>query len=443
MFRNPRENAARDSEDKLKPSAGRAPSPPTSTSTHTAVPVTLAHTMPPKTRAMDSTAAKAAAKAAPSPAAKTTKASKNAKTKLPEKNNGNIMAFFRKVSEANESLFVVDAGSRKSSTTKRFGKLAKSDTIQEEDGETSQDEETRFHESGMSSKRRKTSHASREGSVSVGHEGEVDQSAGKPLQLIGEADGVDQQKCEAGVIDESKTKRAGPFLDDSDSEDEVLADQEDKEGSEETDATSLGAEVQDEVVAIKQEPSEDQEEQVEEDTEDITQEYPPGLLRQGTSYAEQDEFGDFEGNEDFDEEYAGGEEFSERRFAKEQRRLEMLEGGVDDEVDDFREEYGPDSIKEEPSDDGPPNGIPACPICASNLAGLSDQEASVHVNHCLDGNPTPLPVPRIGVKEEPESKAAAQPASAKFRRPVRAAKAGQENPFTFGTAETDLSLIHI
>jgi DNA cross-link repair 1A protein len=439
MFRNPRENAARVSEDKLKPSAGRAPSPPVST--NTALPVTISHIMPPKTKAMNATPAKAVAKVAPSPATKTTRAPKNAKTKPQEKGNGNgnIMAFFRKVSEANESLFLDDGKSRKSLTSTRFGNLSKNETIQEDDDnkEASQ-EETRFHESGTPSKRRKTSHPSREGSASVLDELEEDQSASKPLQLNGEEDRVESRGNEVGASVEGKTKRAGPFLDDSDSEDETPAERVDTEESEETDATSLAAEVQDEVVAIKHEPSEEQEEQ-EGDAEDITQEYPPGLLRQGTSYAEQDEFGDLEGNEDFDEEYVGGEEFSERRFAKEQRRLEMLEGGVDDEVDDFGEEYGPDSnsIKEEPLDDGPPNGIPACPICASNLAGLSDQEASVHVNHCLDGNPTPLPVPKTAVKEESESKAAVQPASAKFRRPVRAAKAGQENPFTFGTADTD------
>ena len=290
MFRNPRENAARDFEDKLKPSAGRAPSPSPPTSTNTALPVTVSHAMPSKTRAMDATPAKVAAKAAPSLAAKTTKAPKNAKAKPQEtKPNGNIMAFFRKVSEANESLFVVDGTSRKNSAPKRFGNLGKSDTVLEEDGEVSQDEETRFHENGMASKRRKTSHAEWEGPVGVVGEVEVNQGGGNPLQLNDGENGVETHGNGVGSIDGGKTKRTGPFLDDSDSEDEVPADQEDKEGSEETDATSLGVEAQDEIVVIKQEPSEDQEEQVE-DTEDITQEYPPGLLRQGTSYAEQDEY---------------------------------------------------------------------------------------------------------------------------------------------------------
>ncbi|KAB8356348.1 hypothetical protein FH972_023932 [Carpinus fangiana] len=122
-------------------------------------------------------------------------------------------------------------------------------------------------------------------------------------------------------------------------------------------------------------------------------------------------FDDFEGIEDFDDEYEEGEEFVERKWMEEQRRIEAAE------IDKGQE----DALKVQ--------AIPACPICEASFAGVSDQEASVHVNHCLDGNPTPLP---MTAKVEPKSEDERR--FKKYERPVRAPKPGQPNPFELGNA---------
>lgn len=416
MFRNPRENATRNNSERILPAVGRAPSPPSPLGTTRPgldpAPLPLASKMPAKTRSKP-----VAPKPAPSPAAsKATKSTpKAAKGKGPEKGNGNIMAFFRKVAEANETLFVPDSGKNSSTsalpTMIRRGSSMQSVATEDMLGE----EEDRFNESGVASKRRRLSPS--------------------PNVLLPVLEVQAEEKTRA--VSDVSAKRTGPFIDDSDSE-------EDTTNSKTTDETeqseSLAQEAEDGNVTIKQEPQEDidQDKQESDDIrEEIAQEYPPTLSRQGTSYAEQDGFGDFEGMEDFDDEYAEGEEFSERRFAKEQRRLELMARGIDADVndEDFQGDFELDSFEEDSPDAVAPNGIPACPICSSSLAGISGQDASVHVNNCLDGNPTPIPAPAAATKSEVKVKQEEQPPSAKFKRPVRAAKAGQESPFALSTTE--------
>ena len=84
----------------------------------------------------------------------------------------------------------------------------------------------------------------------------------------------------------------------------------------------------------------------------------------------------------------------------------------------------------------------ACPVCGISMAGASDNDASVHVNNCLDGRPTSLPQ-NVTSPEKPamsnavqatqsgDQTGAASPGPAKqYRKPlVRPAKPGQENPF--------------
>ncbi|OIW35610.1 DRMBL-domain-containing protein [Coniochaeta ligniaria NRRL 30616] len=122
---------------------------------------------------------------------------------------------------------------------------------------------------------------------------------------------------------------------------------------------------------------------------------PPPLKHEQTSMGD---FGDFEGvdmdafGDELDEEDDfGGEEFRERRYMEEQARLEEENGNYscDDEL-------------------GPPvtdNGsmTETCPICSGSLAGVTADEATAHVNSCLDGNPTPIPAARPAtIKREDE-----------------------------------------
>ena len=110
----------------------------------------------------------------------------------------------------------------------------------------------------------------------------------------------------------------------------------------------------------------------------------PPLIKEETSYGPGlDEFKDFEGMDDFDEDlYEGGDEFLERQYMEEQARLEE---------DDDEKDYDPsppeqESLVKQESASGPGEGAPICPMCSISLAGVSEQDAGVHVNNCLDGN---------------------------------------------------------
>ncbi|MCJ1474260.1 hypothetical protein MMC13_002918 [Lambiella insularis] len=151
----------------------------------------------------------------------------------------------------------------------------------------------------------------------------------------------------------------------------------------------------------------------------------PLLVREGTSIVGGD---GFDGFEDFiDDEFpADGEEYMERLWMDEQERLEL--GGNDSDE-------GSVLVKEELHDETAENQKPLesediCPMCNVTLAGITPEEASVHVNDCLDGHPRPLP--RLTLVKN-EAKKEESSASSSNRRIQRAAIArpGQSNPFTF------------
>lgn len=230
---------------------------------------------------------------------------------------------------------------------------------------------------------------------------------------------------------------AGPFIDDSDSEEE-----------EPITPQSAGTETKE--VNSKQQSNDDadfdsrnaepsgivkQEENEEDGLFTPTSLEPPSLKRNGTRYADVDGFEGFEGMEDFEDEFADGEENVEKRWMREQRRIEIEQGTFEGDADEG--EF--DAIKDEEFDEVDPDmnidapgdeTTAACPLCNGNLTGLSEQDSAVHVNACLDGNPIPIPT----VKTEEKTIKAEIPQSARYCRPVRAAKPGQENPFMLGTA---------
>lgn len=146
-------------------------------------------------------------------------------------------------------------------------------------------------------------------------------------------------------------------------------------------------------------------------------------------FANVDEFGDldeFPDDEDF-----GGEEYRMMRFMKEQARLEA-------EIED--EAAGSDSL------DGLVDRgrlgdamVANCPICDVSLAGITPDEATRHVNACLDGNPIPLPQPNETKKLKKGGIASPpMPASPEVsKRFARAAvpREGQANPFNLGEVD--------
>lgn len=127
--------------------------------------------------------------------------------------------------------------------------------------------------------------------------------------------------------------------------------------------------------------------------------------------------------EDFDMDTFEGEEMRERRFMKEQARLEAEEAG---DLSWLQEQFGDDV-----EDDG--TMTEACPICNGSLSGASSDDATRHVNACLDGNPTPLP---SALKEETETPVEVE-ASEVSKRFIKAAvpRPGQANPFDLSGAE--------
>jgi DNA cross-link repair 1A protein len=118
---------------------------------------------------------------------------------------------------------------------------------------------------------------------------------------------------------------------------------------------------------------------------------------------------DMDGLFDDDEyEYEEGEEFRERRFMEEQARLEA------DDPGDYM--------------------LQACPICNSSLDGVTPEQATVHVNACLDGNPLPPPAP---TQLSPPNTVDAPEMSKRFAK-AAVPRPGQTNPISLGSS-TDKS----
>ncbi|KAI9749345.1 MAG: hypothetical protein M1835_001565 [Candelina submexicana] len=158
----------------------------------------------------------------------------------------------------------------------------------------------------------------------------------------------------------------------------------------------------------------------------------PILKKESTSMPEEDGFDD---TEDFGDEFLDGEEFEGRRWMEEEERWEMAEEGFDDERPEQLDDLMKQEIDEDAMNPDTPNDtLATCPICNISLAGISDAEATVHVNHCLDGNPTPLPERKPPIKPDATTMID-KPAltSSRFQRTPRPPKPGQESPFQLGS----------
>ena len=164
---------------------------------------------------------------------------------------------------------------------------------------------------------------------------------------------------------------------------------------------------------------------------DSPQSLPP-LSREATSVFAADEFenmGEFEEDEFFE----GGEEMMERRYMEEQRMLEL-----DFDEDSKSESLGDDPLTPMDEDDAVESGAnPAsdatCPMCNLSLKGTTELEASAHVNSCIDGKPTLLPsqgVPEEPARAEENTEAGSKATSAKRFQRAAIARPGQQNPFS-------------
>jgi DNA cross-link repair 1A protein len=328
-------------------------------------------------------------------------AANNTRMKPKATPNGNIMAFFKKAEEENDKIFLPDRKFDSKIILNDAGEVAGgwSDEAQDSVIDTDSSAE-RYNEIGGSSKKRKLSAGSPVPTYSLPSPPDAQDAVLKPSSVTSAEQGMQTRK------------KSGPFADDSDSEAE-----------EEMPFTNRGTIKQEEAIddnegskplevpvpAVSPAPPVNHE--------------PPRLLTEETTQFGGLDLDDSEGLED--EDLLEGEEFDERRWMKEQQRLEMAEAGYEGDPDDFEPpSLFPDDSNMENND----TDVPSCPLCSAYLVDLSEQEISQHVNACLDGNPLPLPKPK-----EPAREPASTVTNAKaFKRPARPPRAGQENPFQLG-----------
>jgi DNA cross-link repair 1A protein len=408
MFRNPRENRKLPGSSRIAPSAGRPPSPLRSS------PVAA---MPARTAAPKATTK---AKAAPSIPKKTqttlvakdwsAKSAANngkSKTKPQAASNGNIMAFFKKAEDINNRIFLQERGSNPTIVLDGTDEdVGWSDEMH--NGVTTSQDEERHNENGGSCKRRRLS------------DKEVATACSPPPPEVQQPTPATTEAAPNDTLEpvSHTRKRIGPFVDDSDS---------DEEEDEATTFSRRGTITQQQSDSLPVSKPLEESHSVD-NTEPSIGHVPPLLDAESTLHHDQDETEDFDGLED--DELLEGEEYDERRWMKAQIKLEMQEAGFEGDPEDFDPPsmFPDDTLVDESSTDAP-----SCPICDSSLRGLSEQESSVHVNACLDGKPIPLPT-STEIKQE-ESPTPTTHAKA-FKRPPRPAKEGQADPFQLGQPST-------
>ncbi|KAF2203546.1 DRMBL-domain-containing protein [Delitschia confertaspora ATCC 74209] len=333
-------------------------------------------------------------------------------------NNGNIIAFFQKAEEQNNKIFYEERGPKKPHEPVVIEDEAPGWEEVYPAEITKDDNEGRFNEIQGSMKRRRISE---------------DFSAAACTLSPPENRGAihDQQPTHPNGRAVRPMKRIGPFIDDSDSEDEEV------EPSRQAARPPSSKKMNDVPVSKPVDNAHSLEPvYVQMDLENSrldtksTHQKPPQLIREVTSQVEDvdsDEFGAL------DDGFSEGEEYEERKWMDEQRKFEMEEAGFAGDSDDFDP---PSMFREDNFADteAKSTGENSCPICNKTLTALSEQEVSVHVNACLDGN---LVEPYKAASPQKEANSLMGGNSKVFKKPPRLAKPGQENPFQLGDISTE------
>lgn len=143
------------------------------------------------------------------------------------------------------------------------------------------------------------------------------------------------------------------------------------------------------------------------------------LKREESTYPPCNDVDDYPDMEEVDLDTFEGEEMREMRFMREQARIEAEEQGTNS-VEELGDEFFEDG-----------STIRSCPICDGSLVGISPDDATRHVNFCLDGNPTFLPNPSSSKLENNsalwEGEANLEKVSQRFIRAAQP-RPGQRNP---------------
>ncbi|RAL61688.1 hypothetical protein DID88_002756 [Monilinia fructigena] len=364
---------------------------------------------------------------------------KSAISKTPVRANGNIMNFFKKVDNPfkdDDSLFVAQ---RSGAVVEPPPKIADDDLygVNDED----------YNEAERSVKKRKFSDKTNIEDLSI------------PTPPLAE----NQIPIAKGKSSRRAPRRSGPFLDDSDSDEEsieaILTAQakthiERKQHGNSTikDTAELGAKQEHTRFQDQEKSSEKVETESEYDDEKTLNDYKNSdskskgkgkrkRKRKRNSHLETgslkekntstDTWEEFEGMGEFPDEDVDGEEFMERKFMEEQNNLEAINEAQteEDSFNGFDDDLGPSTNLEE-------EFVSTCPMCDANLSSITSNEVSMHVNACLDGNPIPLPAKtKAKAKVHTESsEAKLMPDDARSRYSKKAAipRPGQANPIELG-----------
>ena len=289
---------------------------------------------------------------------------------------------------------------------------------------------SRYNEHLGSSKRRKLSHDGNGDQVTGIEALDSEASIKAPTEVPTEA---------PKSIKKPKTSRAkGPFLEDSDSD-------EDGDATGDSPAVEHLAPQKPPDVRIPDPTSEPvisfNDELIVEEKTPIAAAETPAIAHGDSVY---DDFQDFQDLEELeamfddndDDEFGDGEEFRERRFMEEQARLEAAEEEAETVA------YVSDCAVEDTPAPAPvqdPSITESCPLCSASLAGITPEQATIHVNACLDGKPIPLPketkLPSLPMQSK-TSASTTTDAPEISKRFARAAvpRPGQANPISLGGA---------
>ncbi|PSR82205.1 DNA repair metallo-beta-lactamase-domain-containing protein [Coniella lustricola] len=339
--------------------------------------------------------------------------------------NKSILSFFQKVDPPEESMFV--GGDTAPHAVQPVHQVHNEDDTYRADDDGPHPE-TRYNEEPIPNKRRRTSQDRDEVK-------ETEAAAQKPPEPLAQIKPPNKPSP-------PKKPRKGPFLDDSDSEEE------DKQ-------SPVPAKVLEEAKSEAIRPQDKEEHKVGHTTNDktvitptaadvaepsgtdLTSTLPPGpdintrfprLKHEASTTGDYGEFGDLQ--DELEEDLWEGEEMRAMRFMEEQARLE-----AEQESDIPNGDTGFETLQEDDA------MTACCPICNTSLAGVSSDQATVHVNSCLDGNPTTLPsmtptklTPQSPKPRAPDREQDLVPAPEMSKRFARAAVArpGQANPISIG-----------
>ena len=440
MFRKPRENDTISIGPPVKPSTGRPPTPPGSIRSNptTTMASTQSTKKPLTPRANTKTNV---------PMPSKTSGKKIAFSKTPGKPNTSILSFFKKVDSPfkDDSIFLAQ-GSQESVPSRP--REVSEELLDEVSNEVYHGEGGRYNEAPGPVKRRKLSNEDIPNGKDNGPE-EADKQPGM---------GASSTKTPLS----KKPRRSGPFLSDTDSDDDSIGDEskpredysmevnqahfdlnEEESPSIDTDTVAVKSRNRVPIAAAQakwqalQPRSRDTSEDApaessgsdygktqKRDLKPVTK--APALIKEETSV---DEWGRFEELDDFpDDEFVDGEEFVERKWMEEQARLEAAEVGISEESFNG---FDDDSLEGQHTEK---EMTASCPVCSANLGNITEEQATRHVNGCLDGNVVALPDP---IKTEPaeakEVKFMPPSANNRFARKATIARPGQANPIALGS----------